>query len=150
VFSKEENIVCTIDKLTSSRVGKEARRFFTDEDGSFTIESVVWMPIFAILIAIIMNVSMVFFGESQMMRVVQDANRAFSLGRFENELETETYILANLDNMDANFTVETTLSGGVITTELSAPAADLMPLNLMTSAFDSVDVSVFAQQLLEY
>jgi Flp pilus assembly protein TadG len=142
--------VCTIDKLTSSRVGKEAGRFFTDEDGSFTIESVVWMPIFAILIAIIMNVSMVFYGESQMMRVVQDANRAFSLGRFEDELETETYILANLDHMDANFTVETTLSGGVITTELSAPAADLMPLNLMTSAFDSVDVSVFAQQLVEY
>ena len=142
--------MCTIDKLTSSRAGKEARRFFTDEDGSFTIESVVWLPIFAILIAVIMNVSLVFFSESQMMRVVQDANRAFSLGRFENELETETYILAELDHMGANFTVETTLSGGVITTEVSAPAADLMPLNLMTSAFDSVDVSVFAQQLVEY
>ena len=126
------------------------RRFYHDEEGSFTIESVVWMPIFAILIAVIMNVSLVFFSESQMLRVVQDANRAFSLGRFENELETETYILAELDHMGANFTVETTLSGGVITTVLSAPAADLMPLNLMTSAFDSVDVGVFAQQLFEY
>ena len=139
-----------IKKSAISRLGHEARRFFTDEDGSFTIESVVWMPIFAILIAVIMNVSLVFFSESQMMRVVQDANRAFSLGRFENELETETYILAQLDHMDANFVVETTISGGVITTQVSAPAADLMPLNLMTSAFDSVDVSVFAQQLVEY
>ena len=139
-----------IKKYAISRIGNEARGFFTDEDGSFTIESVVWMPIFAILIAVIMNVSLVFFSESQMLRVVQDANRAFSLGRFENELETETYILAELDHMGANFTVETTLSGGVITTVLSAPAADLMPLNLMTSAFDSVDVGVFAQQLFEY
>jgi hypothetical protein len=140
----------TIDKVTSSRVGKEARRFFSDEEGSFTIESVIWMPIFAILIAVIMNVSMVFFGESQMLRVVQDANRAISLGRIETELETETYILSKLNYMDAEFTVNTTLNSGIISTILRAPATDLMPLNLMTSAFKSVDIAVSAQQIVEY
>ncbi len=139
-----------IKKSAISRLGHEARRLFTDEDGSFTIESVVWMPIFAILIAVIMNVSMVFFGESQMLRVVQDANRAFSLGRFEDELETETYILSRLDYMDADFTVNTTLNNGIISTVLRAPATDLMPLNLMTSAFKSVDIAVSAQQIVEY
>mgnify|MGYP006945905477 CR=1 FL=1 len=84
------------------------------------------------------------------MRVVQDANRALSLGRFDTELEVEAYILARLNHMDANFVVNTTISGGVITTQVSAPATDLMPLNLMTSAFNSIDVSVFAQQLVEY
>ena len=142
--------MCSLEKFIFSRLERKSRRFLTDEEGSFSIEAVIWMPIFAILIAIIMNVSLVFFSESQMMRVVQDANRAFSLGRFEDELETQEYILAQLEYMNANFTVETTLFGGVITTEVSAPATDLMPLNLMSSAFDSVNVSVFAQQLVEY
>ena len=126
------------------------RRFYHDEEGSFTIESVVWMPIFAILIAVIMNVSMVFFGESHMLRVVHDANQAFSLGRFEDELETETYILSKLDYMDAEFTINTTLNSGIISTILRAPATDLMPLNLMTSAFKTVDITVSAQQIVEY
>ena len=150
MFSVKDGIVRNIKKIAASRLGNETRRFFTDEEGSFTIESVVWMPIFAILIAVIMNVSMVFFGESQMLRVVQDANRAFSLGRFEDELETETYILSKLDYMDAEFTINTTLNSGIISTILRAPATDLMPLNLMTSAFKTVDITVSAQQIVEY
>lgn len=108
------------------------------------------MPIFAMLLAIIMNISMVFFGESQMLRVVQDANRAFSLGRFQDEVETQDYITAQLAYMGANMTVNTTLFGGIISTEVRAPATDLMPLNFMTAAFNTIDVSVSAQQIVEY
>ena len=45
-----------IKKSVVSRLGREARGFVADEEGSFSIEAVVWMPIFAILIAVIMNV----------------------------------------------------------------------------------------------
>ena len=63
---------------------KGSSNFFTNEEGSATIETVIWLPIFTILLTMIINLSMVFFSESQILRVVQDGNRAFSLGRLED------------------------------------------------------------------
>ena len=114
-----------------------------DEEGSYTIESVIWFPIFAILLAFVMNISLVFFSESQMLRVVQDGNRALSMGRFETAEEVENYVQQQLAYLDADLVVDTQISGGFVSTNISVPASDLMPLNLMTSAFASVNVAVF-------
>ncbi len=132
------------------RPGKLLGSFLRSEDGSFSIEAVIWMPIFAMLLAVIMNVSMVFFGESQMLRVVQDANRAFSLGRLADAEAVEQFVLTNLAYMDSTLTVKTLISGGIVSTELRAPATDLMPLNFMTAAFKNVNVAVNAQQIIEF
>ncbi len=126
------------------------RRFFQDETGSATIESVIWFPIFAVILAFIMNISLVFFNESQMLRVVQDGNRAFSLGRMADAEEVQAYILSRLAYLEANMVVNTTISGGFIMTNLSAPAGQLMPLNLMTSAFDGITIMVSAQHIVEF
>ncbi len=126
------------------------RRFSSNESGSVTVEAVIWFPIFAMLLAFIMNVSIVFFTESQMLRVVQDGNRAFSLGRMADDLEVEAYILSRLAYLDANLVVNTDISGGFIMTNLSAPAGQLMPLNLMTSAFDGITIMVSAQHVVEF
>lgn len=125
-------------------------RFFSSEDGSATIESVIWFPIFAMLLAVMMNVSMVFFTESQILRVVQDGNRAFSLGRLDDAAAVEAYIGTRLAYLNASLTISTTISGGQIYTMLSTPATDLMPFNFMTSAFNGVDIGVHAQHLIEF
>jgi Flp pilus assembly protein TadG len=124
--------------------------FLKCEDGSFSIEAVIWTPIFVILLAVMINVSTVFFNESQMLRVVQDANRAYSLGRLETEDETEQYIKAQLAYLSGAFTVQTTKSASVISTTVSVPATELMPMNLMSSAFSGTMLNVSGQQLIEY
>ena len=125
------------------------QRFYRDERGSFSIEAVIWIPIFTIILALMINVSTVFFNESQVLRIVQDANRAFSLGRLENEQETEDYILAELDYISSAFTVDTTLSSSVVSTTVSVPATELMPMNISSSAFSSLIINVSGQQLIE-
>lgn len=139
---------------TLNRAGPSKRNglsaFCSSEDGSATIESVIWFPIFAILLAVMMNVSMVFFTESQILRVVQDGNRAFSLGRLEDAAAVEAYIGGKLAYLNATLTVQTTISGGEVYTMLSTPATDLMPFNFMTSAFEGVNIGVHAQQLIEF
>lgn len=130
--------------------GSRLRKFAGDEEGSYSIEAVIWMPIFAILLALIMNVSVVFFTESQMMRVVQDGNRAFSLGRLTSEQAVEDYVLTTLAYTDADIVVTTTVSGGIIRTQLSAPATDLMPLNFLRDSFSNVRVGFTAQQIVEF
>ncbi len=124
--------------------------FWQDEDGSYTIESVIWFPIFAILLAFVTNISIVFFNESQILRVMQDGNRAFSLGRLNDAQEVETYITDRLAYLQAGMTIRTQITGGFVTTNLSVPARELMPLNLMTSAFDSVTIAVSAQHIIEF
>lgn len=126
------------------------KTFFKDEEGSYTIESLIWFPMFVILLTFIMNISLVFFSESQILRVVQDGNRAFSLGRLDTAEEVETYVNNRLSYLGAQFEIDTVINGGFVSTNISVPASQLMPLNVMTSAFDGVNVAVFAQHIIEF
>lgn len=135
--------------LVKSRA-RSIQRFWADEAGSSTIESVIWFPIFAILLTLITNISIVFHSESQLLRVVQDGNRAFSLGRMDDTDAVQTYIQERLAYLKANPDVTVSVANGVITTTLNVPAVDLMPINLITSAFNDININVTAQQIVEF
>ncbi|MEH6648285.1 TadE/TadG family type IV pilus assembly protein [Sulfitobacter sp.] len=124
--------------------------FFTNEEGSATIETVIWLPIFTILLTMIINLSMVFFSESQILRVVQDGNRAFSLGRLDDAAAVEAYIGEKLAYLGADVLIQSTIAGGEISTVLTTPATNLMPFNMMFSAFDGINIGVRAQHLIEF
>ena len=136
-------------RMTKTCSSQALRRFSRSEDGSFTLEAVIWMPIFAVLLAIIMNLSMVFFYESQMLRISQDATRAFSLGRF-TEAEAEQYVIDRLDFIEANITVDVRQVGLVAQTVVSTTAAELMPFSLMSGAFNGVPIGVSTQYMIEF
>jgi Flp pilus assembly protein TadG len=78
------------------------KRFLAAEDGSYTIESVIWLPIYVFILAIMMNVSMVFFNESQILRVVQDGNRSFAVGRISSLEAVETYVTDRIAYLKIN------------------------------------------------
>lgn len=126
------------------------RKFCENQNGSFSIEAVIWLPIFMVILLVMINLSTVFFNESQMLRIVQDANRAHSLGRLESEQETEDYIFTELAYLSSAFTVETIRTGSVIRTTVSVPAVELMPMNLMSSTYDTLTLYVSGQHLIEY
>ncbi len=126
-------------------------RFWRCESGSQTIEAVIWVPIFAFLLAFTMNVALVFFNESQVLRVVQDANRFFSVGRFTTSEETQTYITDNLAYLSANLSVDTVVDNGLITTSLTIPTIDMMPMQILGSHyFEDARINVVAQHVVEY
>lgn len=142
-----------IMRLASHRLGiryDKARCFCRQECGSTTVEMVIWLPIFIVIIALIVNVSLVFFNESQMLRIVQDGNRGFSLGRLEDTNAVQEYVQSRLSSFDANLTVKTTISDGFVTTSLDVPISALMPLNIMKSAFSGTTLNVRAQHIVEF
>jgi Flp pilus assembly protein TadG len=124
-------------------------RFRRSEDGSFTVEFVIWVPIFAVLLAIVMNLSMVFYYESQMLRVAQDATRAYSLGRMTAE-EAELFIADRLSFIQATLDISTTQVGGVAQTVVSTTASELMPFSLMSAPFVNVPIGVSTQYIIEF
>ncbi|MDU8926836.1 TadE/TadG family type IV pilus assembly protein [Alisedimentitalea sp. MJ-SS2] len=128
----------------------KSKLFLRDEEGSFTIEFVIWTPIFVIMMAIMMNVSMVFFHESQILRVVQDANRAYAQKRITSTEDNEAYILSKLSYLNATPTITSVETGGAIRTTFAVPVTDLMPFTLMEDAFTSKQIVVTSDQVLEF
>ena len=83
-----------------------------------------------------------------MRRVVQDANRAYSLDRFDSTTDLENAIIAALSNMSANATASAVESGGIITTVASIPANDLDAVGFM-AALVNATVTISSQHLIE-
>ena len=87
---------------------KLLHRFRTGEDGTATIESVLWIPIFVWILVLIVNASMIIFEKNQAYRIVQNANRILSTGYMQTEAEVESYIAAQLQDIAPSASVTTT------------------------------------------
>ncbi len=120
----------------------------SDESGAATVEFVLWLPVMAALFGLIVDTSIVFGDQSQILRVVQDVNRAVSIGRVRTSDDAEAIILADIYNIAPNASVETTLSNGIIASTVTIPVSDLSVTNLI-DVFHDFNVTVSAQHLSE-
>ena len=128
---------------------RRAGRWIKDEDGSATIEAILWIPFYFALMLFVMNAGLIFYGQSQMMRIVQDGNRAFSIGRLENVEETQDFILERLAVISPLATVTTVLDQGIIYTTATVPVEDLAKLGAIDT-FDGYPITVSSQHFLEF
>ncbi|MGQ0610217.1 MAG: TadE/TadG family type IV pilus assembly protein [Paracoccaceae bacterium] len=124
------------------------RGFCRGESGMASVEAVIWMPVFILLIAVVADTSAIFGRQAEALRVVQDANRSLSLGRFLTIEETETYIQSNIASISPNATVDTVIVAGIITTTVVLPISDIGITGLV-DAFDQLSVTISADFMSE-
>ncbi len=136
-------------------VGRRLRNLFRQETGAVTVEGVLWVPIYAIFFALIVDVSLMFNGQSQMRRVVQDVNRLASNGSLAKEpsdieVASETRALASLQHLSSNAVVETTVDDNlkIVTTVATIPASDLQATGIL-AVFGGMKVVVTAYHVME-
>ena len=129
---------------------KRVWRFSECEDGSASIESLFWIPIFVYFLVLVLHVSFIFFGKAQVLQAVQDGNRALSIGVLRSEDETEAFVRTSLLNYSSNVVIDSTidLSTGVVTTDVSIPASDLMAVGSLPIFRDTL-IPISAQHFLE-
>ncbi len=125
-----------------------ASGFCKDESGATTIEVVIWLPIFVLIFCMIVDATMIFGKQAEVLRIVQDANRATSVGRFTDTQDTEAFIAARIAAISPHATVTTTADDGVIVSTVIMPASDLTATKFI-SAFTSLNVRVRSEQLSE-
>lgn len=126
------------------------KRFKEDERGLATIESLLWMPLFFYLFILITDVSFIFYGKAQALRVIQDGNRAYATNLLD--LGTaEQRILDSLNSFAPGSTARMTYNSGtgVVTTLATMPAASLMAVGSIPNFVD-MDVSITEQHYREY
>ncbi|MGC1430289.1 MAG: TadE/TadG family type IV pilus assembly protein [Albidovulum sp.] len=129
---------------------RQLARFKRSEDGAATIEAVLWLPFFIMLFGLLADVSMVFHGQSKLLRIVQDANRSMSIGRFASTSDAEDFVRLRVTGISSNALVTTSyIAGtGLITTQLSVPIGDL-DLFGVSSVFSGVRMTVRSEHLME-
>jgi len=126
------------------------RRYLSDETGAATIEAVLWVPFFVIVFSLIADASLLFNAQTMLTRVVQDANRAYSVGLLKSEAETESYILARVGAAegDPDTTCVTTYSYGIIRTKLVVPAGHYLAVGFF-DALTRLKLTVTSEQVME-
>lgn len=131
--------------FTMSRL---AVAFRNDTKGGATVETVLCIPIFVILLGLIIDTSLIFARQSDALRVLQDANRALSIGLVMTTDATEQAIADRLAPLSPNVSVTTTLQDGVIFSRAVMPASDLSNFGFYP-AFAGLEITVVAQHLSE-
>lgn len=135
-------------KSTVSRLGA-VKRFLANDNGSATVEAVLWLPMFAMLLGLFADVSMIFNNQSRIMRVVQDANRDFSIGRLTSTGETENFVKTELDSLSPNARVHSSVIAGRVSTTVSLPVRDMQVVGI-AGIFQATIMTVRADHVLEY
>lgn len=124
------------------------RRKAAREDGAATVEVVLWLPVMALLFALVADTAMIFGAQAQVVRVVQDGNRALSTGRMREAAEAQAQIKAQIAAISPGAVVTTTNVDGLISTTVAMPVTDLTATGLV-DAFANFSVRVRAQHLSE-
>lgn len=131
-------------------IGDKLKHFSRSEEGSASIESLFWIPIFFYFLVLVLDVSFIFFGKAQVLQVVQDANRARSIHVLTSDDEVKDFVRSALVPYTTNAVIASTVDPdtGVVTTDVTVPARDLMIVGSIP-VFRNAQIPISAQHFLE-
>ncbi len=133
---------------SSTKRPRNAPSWFRDESGAATIEAVLWLPVIFLVFGLAVDFAMVFHGQSQALRILQDANRNVSIGRLNNVAEAEDFVESRLASLSTNADAVAAIASGIVTTTVTIPMADLQMLGLFRG-LDAGSITVSAEHLIE-
>lgn len=99
--------------------------FCADEDGSATIEFLLWLPILMFILALMIDASMAFARQSHIWRVATEVSRSLSTGTLKASEVTGR--VAAMSQGITVYSAKVTQNGALVTTTISVP--------LMSAAF---------------
>lgn len=132
---------------TRALLGRFAH-FARADSGSVSVEFVLWLPLLLSVIAITADASLAFGSRSTILRVIQDTNRAVSIGKITDMQKAEDAITAALVNIAPHAVVSTTVTEGLISSVVTVPISDLTTLGLI-SKIQNFELTVASQHLSE-
>lgn len=130
------------------KFAKRFSGFRSDQSGVISVESVLWLPFFLVFVALIVDTSLLFHGQTKTMRIVQDANRLASTGVLADAEAVKAQVLSRVNEFSANARVESVFGGETVTTTVRLPAGDLVAIGLIQT-LANFDVAVSSRHLVE-
>ena len=84
-------------------------RFLGDENGTMTVEFVVWVMPFLMMLALVVDGSMVYLTRTEMFNVSRDVARQISVGEITTSAQAEDAVRNTLVTTAYDYTVDTTV-----------------------------------------
>ena len=130
------------------------KTFLRQEDGTSTIEFVLWLPIVVLILLLIVDSSMLFMSRSQAMRVLQDTNRLYSVGQFtgtpaERITKAQNYALSRLRGLSTSATATTVETNRVVRTQATMETREIAQIGFLGLMIDTTMV-VAAEHRVEF
>lgn len=107
------------------------KAFCDRTDGAVTVETVLWIPIYALLIGVVLDSTMLMMGQTELWNVANQTSRQVALGRMNAE-EAETYA-EGLGGGAKTFTVTVSSDGTTVQTTITRAFGDVSGLGVLTS-----------------
>ena len=124
-------------------------KILESEDGTATVESLLWFVMFMGVFFLTFDSAMMFKADTDVVRIAQDANRLASIGRLATAADTEAYVENRLSSRLPNANATTTINSvGVIRTIVEFPASDVGKIGWY-AAFRDLTLIVSADHLKE-
>ena len=116
---------------------KSVRSFLSEEKGTSTIEFVVLLPLFTMILLLVADASMLFLRHTSLMNVSRDAARivarhGMTPAQAKGYAENRTSSVASLA------TAEVTIQNGFVTVVITADSASSAPFGIITFAVGDV------------
>jgi len=129
-------------------------RFLQNEDGTSTIEFVLWLPLVLLILLLITDSSMLFMSRSHAIRVLQDTNRLYSVGQFtgdaaERITKAQAYALSRLAGLSPSATVTTSETNRVVRTTATMQTREIAPIGFLGVMMDG-QIVVVAEHRVEF
>ena len=100
------------------------KKFLSDESGSATVELVIWMPVFVLILGLVLDASMAMMAHARMWDVARDTTRQVSIGAMD-ATQAVTYATSEAKVRDATPIVTADDLGGEVWVDISLPIADV-------------------------
>lgn len=140
--------------IHAGSITSKFKAFLRQEDGSSTIEFVLWLPLVMAILLLIVDSSMLFMSRTHAIRVLQDTNRLYSVGQFtgtpaERITKAQTYALNRLQGLSPSATIITTETNRVVRTRATMETAEIASIGFLGMMIDTTLV-VSAEHRVEF
>jgi hypothetical protein len=129
-----------------SQIG--VKRLILSEDGSATVEAVLWLPIFFLVTMLVLDASLMFNAQSRALRMVHDTNRALAVGRILTEAEAEAQLRTRIAVISPSAIIDSRIVDGIVESTVQMPVEDISLFRAFDD-FSGFNVTASSQQLVE-
>ena len=123
------------------------RRFGKEDSGAVTVEFVLWVPVFILILALPVDATVLFKTQANMWTVARDVGRQMSTGLYNNA-QALAYANQQFASWGIQGTANVAQTNGNVTVTVTVPVAEVAPFNIV-NAFTSGTISATVVQRKE-
>ncbi|MEX0970848.1 MAG: TadE/TadG family type IV pilus assembly protein [Paracoccaceae bacterium] len=118
---------------------------FADSRGAVSVEFVLWVPVFILILALTVDATILFKTQANLWTVARDAGRQMSTGLYSNS-QAESYAESQFANWGITGTATASQTNDSVTMQISVPVASVTPFRIAGAFTDGAIVAVVTQR----